>query len=474
MSVYGLTATGFLAKPMSQIVSDIETALQATFGANIDVSDKSNFGQLVGVIGEQVADVWAQAQAVWDAFTEDGATGASLDFIEGLRGVLRLTPLPSTVAITCCGTPGTVLAVSPGQVVQVTTTGFLFTSAITNAAGTPVGTNSTIAALAAWTATTPYATVGQRVTNFGNAYQLVTAGVSAGSGGPSGTTSSITDGSCVWKYIGQGTGTVDVPFQSEIRNAIFAAAGSLVTINTPVAGWNTAVNLADAVLGRGPESDSAYRSRSEVTIREGGSAYLEAIRSAILALTLSTPPVTACTVFENVTDFTDADGRPPHSIEALVSGGAPLDVATAIFDSVAAGIATYGTGAGAEAVTVTDSQGVTHVINYSVPALVNIYVSITVYYDPLDPLWAQGTAPGIAAVQEAIVFYGNNFKVAADIAAAALGAQAFQVSGVMDTPVVNIGLAPSPGSGATIDLGPRQQPVFQTTNVVVTATPSPN
>jgi uncharacterized phage protein gp47/JayE len=474
VSVYGLSDTGFLAKPLDQIVQDIETALQGTFGASIDVSDKSNFGQLIGVFSEQVADAWAQAQAVWNAFTEDGATGVNLDFIEGLRGILRLTPLPSTVTMTCCGTPGTVLAVSPGEQVAENTAGALFTSALTNAAGTPIGTNSTIASVPAWVATTAYPTVGQRVTNTGNIYQLVSPGVSAGSGGPSGTMASITDGSCTWEYIGQGVGAVDVPFQSTVAGPIFAAAGTLTTIKTPVAGWNSATNLADATLGRAYEQDSSYRSRAEEEIRDGGSGYLEAIRSAILALTLSSPPVTACTVFENVTDMTDAEGRPPHSIEALVTGGAPLDVAEAIFGSIPAGIGTYGTGAGAEAVTVTDSQSIDHVINYSVPDLVQIYVSITVYYDPTNALWAPGIAAGIAAIQEAIVLFGNAYGVAADVASAAVGAQAFTVSGVVDTPVVNIGLTPSPGSGATIDLGPRQQPVFQTTNVVVTATPNPD
>lgn len=55
--------------------------------------------------------------------------------------------------------------------------------------------------LAAWTTSHVY-TLGTRVSNSGNAYQVITAGTSALSGsGPTTTSSSITDGSVVWKYL---------------------------------------------------------------------------------------------------------------------------------------------------------------------------------------------------------------------------------------------------------------------------------
>lgn len=55
----------------------------------------------------------------------------------------------------------------------------------------------------AWIASNAFA-VGQYCTNGGNTYQCTTAGTSASSGGPSGTGSSITDGTVTWKYIGSG------------------------------------------------------------------------------------------------------------------------------------------------------------------------------------------------------------------------------------------------------------------------------
>lgn len=58
----------------------------------------------------------------------------------------------------------------------------------------------------AWVAGATYAVPGMLVTNdTGKVYELTTAGVAAGSGGPTGTTATwdgITDGTCKWRYIG--------------------------------------------------------------------------------------------------------------------------------------------------------------------------------------------------------------------------------------------------------------------------------
>ncbi len=60
--------------------------------------------------------------------------------------------------------------------------------------------NATGGAQTAWAASTAY-TVGQRRLNGGNAYECITAGTSAGSGGPTTTVADITDGTAHWKYL---------------------------------------------------------------------------------------------------------------------------------------------------------------------------------------------------------------------------------------------------------------------------------
>lgn len=74
---------------------------------------------------------------------------------------------------------------------------FVSSSVAPAASGTATFARATVWAWAASTAVV----VGQYATNGGNLYQVTAAGTTASSGGPSGTTGSITDGTATWKYI---------------------------------------------------------------------------------------------------------------------------------------------------------------------------------------------------------------------------------------------------------------------------------
>lgn len=60
----------------------------------------------------------------------------------------------------------------------------------------------------AWAISTAYV-LNQQVHNGGNVYKCTTAGTSAGSGGPTGTGSGITDNTAVWAYLGPLDMTID-------------------------------------------------------------------------------------------------------------------------------------------------------------------------------------------------------------------------------------------------------------------------
>jgi hypothetical protein len=98
------------------------------------------------------------------------------------------------------------------------------------------------------------------------------------------------------------------------------------------------------------------------------------------------------TVWENDTDYTDADGRPPHSVEALVLGGTNEAVARAVWAAKAAGIASYGS----TSATFTDSRGVSRTASFSRPTSLLMYATVEVEVDP-------AAYEGEAAVKAAIV-----------------------------------------------------------------------
>lgn len=90
----------------------------------------------------------------------------------------------------------------------------MFVANANAAVGQPKGWYCTTAGwrARAWAINTAYAIPGHLVANGGNIYRLVTAGTSAGSGGPTGTTPGaiITDNTCEWTFVGAAAaGTAD-------------------------------------------------------------------------------------------------------------------------------------------------------------------------------------------------------------------------------------------------------------------------
>ena len=86
-------------------------------------------------------------------------------------------------------------------------------------------------AATAWVASTAYDTVGTVVTNdSGRRYTLTTAGTSASSGGPTGTGTGITDGTCVWDYYLIHYTSLSAAFAGEtVTNPLVVTSADLVT-----------------------------------------------------------------------------------------------------------------------------------------------------------------------------------------------------------------------------------------------------
>jgi uncharacterized phage protein gp47/JayE len=440
---FGLTPTGFVPKTEDDVLADLETALRGKFGQSINLTPQARFGQLAGIFAERFGQLWALGEALYAAFDPDQATGAALDAIAAITGTIRLAATRSQVTLTLTGTIG-----SPplaGRIVSVQSTGVKFKTKVDS----PV-----FVAAPAWQSGHVYGTLGVFVTNANRIYVLITAGTSAGSGGPTTTAADITDNTAHWRYVGEGTAYAQVAAESVDTGPKVAASGTLTVIETPVARWESAINLLDAVNGRDVESDSALRLRREAEIHAQGNAVAEAIRADVLRVT----DVTSVTVFANDTDVTDADGVPPHSVEVMVQGGVDQDIRAAIFATKAAGIGTTGNVTG----TVTDSQGVAHTIKFSRPTLKTVYVDITVLYDAtLYP------SDGDDEIKAAIVAYGAVQKTGKDVVASSIGAQAFAVAGVLDANPVKISLTAGPTVSTTIPIGSRELAVYDTSRIVV-------
>ncbi len=256
-------------------------------------------------------------------------------------------------------------------------------------------------------------------------------------------------------------GTVDIPFESEEFGPVAAPAGTL-SIETPVSGWSSAANSLDAVLGSNLETDEAFRVSRTAKLRAQGSATVDAIRADVLDV----DGVTEAFVVDNPTDFTDSDSRPPHSVECIVQNGDDTEIAEAIFNSVAAGIQTYGHTGQKVTEIVNDSQGFPHTIEFTRPAAVDIWFEVEV-----DVIADSYPSDGDDQIKQALVALGETLNVGDDVIYERFQAEVFTISGVFDCPVFLMDTVSPPTGTSNIVIALRQIADFDTSRITVTSTP---
>lgn len=152
----------------------------------------------------------------------------------------------------------------------------------------------------------------------------------------------------------------------------------------------TVTNAENATGGREIETDAELVNRLLGSSAANGSGTVDSIRSRLLGIT----GVRAASVIENNTMDT-VDGNAPKSIHAYVLGGNAQDVANAIFEKKAAGIATNG----AQNISVLDASGNTQLIRFDYAVQVPIYVNANVTTTSAYP------SNGDALVEDAIIRY---------------------------------------------------------------------
>lgn len=256
-------------------------------------------------------------------------------------------------------------------------------------------------------------------------------------------------------------GVVTVDAQCSTTGVIIANANTLTEIVTPIAGWNTVLNPADATPGLADETDVELRQRLVDLGFAPGSATVSAIRSALLQV----EGVTTASVFENNGNTTNAYSVPAKTIEAVVDGGADGDIAQAIFDNKAAGIGTYSHSANSGSAV--DANGDSVTINFSRPSVVECYVFASVLHD--------GNNVDIEdEIKAAIVAYGDSFDAGRAVVRSRFYSVIHAVPGVLNVSILGISRTSQPtaltATDDDISIAFRERATFDTTRVVVTLT----
>ncbi len=256
---------------------------------------------------------------------------------------------------------------------------------------------------------------------------------------------------------GGGNGTVFAA--SVISGPVEALAGTITSIDTPITGWSTANNLADADIGTNEETDVELRSRREQSVARDAQAIIDAIFAAVA----NVPGVTQTVVLENDTNAVDGNGLPPHSFQVIAVGGVDEDIANAIWLKKPAGILSFGS----TTTQIIDSQGIPHDISFSRPTTVDIYVEVDL------TTFAEYPANGDDLIKQAIVDYANGdliagrgFSLADDVIYTRLYTPINSVQG-HEIDALRIGTSPSPVVTSNIPISATETSNFLVINITV-------
>ncbi len=420
-----LDSTGLTIQSLAEIRAEMNVDFRAAFGSGALLGDDTDEGKIIGIIAERAALDHQLAQAIYDAMDPTGASGVSLERIAAITTVTRNPATSSDVDLYLAGTPATVIplgtlaaVVDAGDQFQTTiaavlgSIGNITLSGITRAGSTATGTSVAHGfSVDDWIFIT-----GADEDEYNGLFQIDAVPtpdtfeyeVSGTPTSPDPHTGTI-----------EGDEATPVAAESVETGPVQGLANTITTIVNAISGWDRVENFVDAALGLDEETDAALRTRRENALAGLGNATVEAIRADLLLVT----GVTQAFVFENDTGLT-VGSRPPHSVEAVVEGGDSNEVATALFNSKAGGIATFGT---ETAESVTDSQGTVHSVLFSRPTPRDIWLEIDFTVD--------GTFPtdGLDQAETAILAFGNALNIGDDVIVfPSLVASVSEIPGILD------------------------------------------
>jgi len=438
MSTNWVDSNGFQKKTLAEIKEELEEDFQEIFGDDIDLDPSGSIGQLIGLLSNREANLWDGAEEIHTSRDPSSATGTSLDNIVSENGIQRLSATETTILdVLLTGTDGTVIAAgkrakNPNQTVEYT-----LDSGITIDKATAREGELSISSVVVsndYTVTidsvnyTHTAAGGEDEEDILDAIKvLIDAGAWGGTVTVSGNYMKL---EATTDFDFDVTGDIDIDsvssagdFTADTAGAYTIAANTLTEIVTPVSGWDSVNNPSAGTTGTDQETDAELRVRREQSVINGF-ATDAAIREALLN---NVDGVVGANVTSNRSSSVDGEGRPAHSFECVVSGGADADIAAEILRVQPAGIQSYGN----TSIDVVDSQGYTQIIQFS--RAVSIYIWVKVKRD----LYSEEVYPtdGDDLIKDAIVAWSldlDNIDVGKDVIRQRLNIPIYEVPGIED------------------------------------------
>lgn len=416
----GLTKNGLEIKRLDQVIESRITSAKDYFGNDAGTTVNDVLGRAVRLDSASEADLWELAEAVFNSFNPEFATGASLDKIVAYAGFTRLPASPSTVTLLVGGdylgkVPFESLVLS-----SVTSNKFLTDTPV-------IFDNNEVSGLSFAPITAvdleDYSiTIGSETyTHTGTSTDTTESIAVAIANLINGSTkyNAVVEGSLVTVTFDDVTLPQDVtltanlsyrtiskivPAISDEVGPVSQPAKTLDTIGTPVLGWNSVINPLEATEGRFRETDDELRVRFKNSKELNARGTMDALYSNIIGLI----GVDDLQIYENFTNVADINNFPPKSFSVVVLGGDSQTIAQTIWDTKPAGIEAFGN----TEVSVKDSVGLSHKVSFTRPVKIDVYIDISI---------SQAEGGTIAASTETIIkdalidFFKEKYSVGDDV-----------------------------------------------------------
>lgn len=455
----GLTPEGLTVLRLPEVVEELRDKAREVWadtvpeGEVVNVEDNSAIGRQIGVVAPSGADLWEAVQQVYDAFNPNTAVGISLDNIVALGGVTRIPSSPTRA--TCLVAGNTNIIIPANSKVTSSTTGKVYSNliltqlSVVNATGIGINpitvANNTVYTISYReanditntdiTITTPMS--GTTLLSLYDQFEVLIA-----SSFPALKTSILNnllyvesiDPFQLFTY----SSTANVGIVKVVKPLVFTGdevgpvqqpVGTIDTIATPTLGWDSVTNPVEAAVGSFLETDSELRERFRNSKFEKSTNVIESLYSSILGI----QGVQDLRIYENDTNITDGNGVLGHSFLTIVDGGLGTAIAQAIWDNKPIGILSQGS----TIVTVLDSQGLPHDVNFSRPTAVTIYIEIGLTTNSQFP------PNGEDAIRDALIEYINALKIGDDVVYSRLYTPINSIPG-HQVNSLNIATTPSP------------------------------
>lgn len=402
MSDYGITESGVNIKRLDAILSELHDDLSEGWGVNTRINPESYLNVQLTAFADKIAELWEFGQQIYDSYHPSTAEDSALDSACQYSGVERQSAARTIYPIHCTGTDGTLLetgttissntnpridfAISTPATIERASFNCarLRIVALSQTATYTVSINGTLYSYTATAEDDEEAVLvglAQRIVAGGDfeaavldstAELPVTLAIEAVDASQSYTM-------LLTENLTTETVTSIINFSSVDYGEVIVPDGAISVISKGPSGFMSCTNLCSYVAGRLRETDTEFRQSYADKVFGLSNRTLQAIKAAILT---NVQGVSSVAVYENDQNVTDDAGRYPHSIEVIVDGGNPSEIATQIWRRKAGGINTYGS----TEVELEGDNGEIVTIRFNRPSYVYVWWRIGITQDPAAQL----------------------------------------------------------------------------------------